>query len=101
MRGSIRRLALVYAIVVGAAALWAWYTDVKLLHSAQEHLLPDILLALVTLPSSTLLESLYGRWPAFLQAPLMQLTLLTVCGALQVAALYLLSFLARERRGDA
>lgn len=100
MRRSIRKLSLVYAVVVGVAALWAWYTDVKLIHSAREHLAPDILLALVTLPASTSLGSMYDRWPAFFQMPLMQLTWLTACGALQVVALYALSFLAPKRFGE-
>lgn len=100
MRSSTRRFTLAYAVVVGSAVLWAWYSDVKLLHSAKEHLAPDTLLALVTLPSSMTLGPLYERWPAFFDRPLMELTWLTACGALQVAALYLLSFLAPKRRGQ-
>ena len=41
MRNFARILALLYAVVVGLAALWAWYTDVTLLHAGREHMLPD------------------------------------------------------------
>lgn len=100
MRSSIRKVALVYAAIVGAATLWAWCMDVKLLHSVREHLAPDILLGIVSFPSSLSIEPLYDRWPAFFRAPFMELAWLTVCGALQVAVLYSLSFLATKKHGQ-
>jgi len=84
-------LALLYAIIVCLAAVWAWYTDVTLLHSTREHLLPNILLFMVALPSSNTFGYLYGHWPAFFTAPLVQLAWLTACGAFQAVVLYFLS----------
>lgn len=98
MRSSVRTIAWVYGAVVFLAALWAWYTEIDLRNSATEHLLPGILLALVTLPSSQSLGLIYGRWPAFFDAPFTQLAWLTACGAFQAAALYLLPFLAHKGR---
>jgi len=99
MRNFARILALLYAVVVGLAALWAWYTDVTLLHAVREHMLPDLLLAFVSLPTSYTTESLYEQFPTFFSAPFVQLTWLTVCGAFQAAMLYLLSVrVPRSRR---
>jgi hypothetical protein len=81
MTNLARILTLLYAVVVGLAALWAWYADVTLLHSGREHILPDILLAIVSLPTSNTLDFFYERSPAFFAAPLAQLTSLTACGA--------------------
>ena len=101
MRNFARILALLYAVVVGLAALWAWYADVTLLHAGREHLLPDILLLIVSLPTSNSLDPVYDHWPAFFSAPLVQLTWLTACGAFQVTVLYLLSKLVPKARSEA
>jgi hypothetical protein len=101
MRIVLRQLIVIYAIIVGMAALWAWYTDVRLLHSPREHLLPDILLAFVSLPTSKSLDPLYDRWPSFFQTPFMELSWLTVSGAFQVLVLWLLSSLVVKSRKPA
>jgi hypothetical protein len=89
-------LAAVYAASVSIAVAWAWFTDLRLLHSPREYLLPDICLALVTLPASQALSLLYRQWPAFFTAPMMQLCLLTICGLSQVAIVFsFLRFFAR------
>ena len=84
-------LARAYAAVVLLAAAWAWYLDIKLLHSEREHLLPDILLWVVALPTSATLL-LVGD---LLMKPFAQLAWLTLCGALQAG---LLCWLTRPRR---
>jgi hypothetical protein len=91
MKTFTRMLALLYAVVVGLAAILAWYTDVMLLHSVREHMLPGILLATVSLPTSYTLDPLYKLSPTFFSAPFVQLTWLTACGAFQAVVLYLLS----------
>lgn len=101
MRKVARLLALLYAVVVCAAAIWAWYVDVSLLHVTGEHLLPDIVLLIVSLPTSNSLDFAYDHWPAFFSAPLMQLSWLTACGAFQVAVLYVLSRLVPKANGEA
>lgn len=101
MRNFARILALLYAVVVGLAALWAWYTDVTLLHARREHMLPDILLLIVSLPTSNTLDFFYERSPAFFAAPFAQLTWLTACGAFQAAVLYLLVALVPKVRSAA
>jgi hypothetical protein len=90
-RPIARFLASAYAALVGSLALWAWYTDVTLLHSTQDHSAPDILLALVSAPASLTLSPLYDRWRALFSTELRQLVWLTFCGAVQVAVLFFLS----------
>src|SRR5690242_18838315 len=90
MRIVLRQLVVMYTAIVGLATLWAWYTDVRLLHSPREHLLPDIFLAFVSLPASKTLDALYDHWSLFFQTPLIQLSWLTVCGVFQVLVLWLL-----------
>lgn len=79
-----------YAALVGLVACWAWWVDIKLLHSVREHLLPDILLALLTLPSSLTADWVYQRWPASFTG-LWQTAYLTGCAFFQSAVLYMLS----------
>jgi hypothetical protein len=78
--------------VVLLAAAWAWYIDIKLLHDEREHLLPDILLMTVALPTSFTLN-LVGL--PLMKWPLAQLAWVTLCGALQAG---LLCWLTRPRR---
>ena len=91
MKKFARRLALFYAVVVALAAFWAWCTNVTLLHSVREHMLPGIVLAAVSLPTSYTLGPLYKLSPTFFSAPFVQLTWLTVCGAFQAVVFYFLS----------
>jgi hypothetical protein len=99
MRKFARILALLYAALVGLAVSWAWYTDVRLLHAVREHMLPDMVLLMVSLPLSNTLTPLYEHLPAFFLAPFVQLTWLSVCGAFQAGVLYLISALLPKARG--
>lgn len=69
-----------YLVIVLLAAGWALYTDVTLLNSQQEHLAPDILLLIVTLPSSSSLTYLCDVLPDFCSGPIAQVGWLTLCG---------------------
>ena len=91
-----RQFAKAYTVLVSILALWAWYTDVQLLHSPREHLLPDILLAFVSLPTSLSIDLLYQQWPDFFAKPFMQLAWLTICAATQACLLFFLSGLASK-----
>ncbi len=93
----IRTVVIAYAALVGVCAAWAWYVDVLLLHSSREHLLPDILLALVSLPASRSLGPLFDTWPGVFSRPLAQLAWLTFCGFSQAAALWLVCKQAARR----
>jgi hypothetical protein len=83
--------AMIYLIIVLLAAGWAFYTDVALLHSQREHLAPDLLLAVVTLPSSLSVGYLYEAWPEFFSGPLVQVAWLTLCGLGQAWILFALT----------
>jgi hypothetical protein len=65
-------------VVASLTAIWAWYTDVSLLGSEREHVLPDMLLMACGLPTSLLLEPIYIRWPQHFSG-LAQTALLTTC----------------------
>jgi hypothetical protein len=69
-----------YLVIVLLAAGWALYTDVALLNSQREHLAPDILLLIVTFPSSSSLAYLYDALPEFFSGPIVQVGWLTLCG---------------------
>lgn len=72
--------ATTYLVVVLLAAAWAFYIDATLLHSQREHLRPDILLLIVTAPSSSALIYLYEAWPEFFSGHIIQVGWLTLCG---------------------
>jgi len=82
--------ATAYLIAVLLAASWALYVDATLLHSQREHLLPDILLAMVTLPSSYFLGFLFENWPEFFSLPFAQVGYMTLCGLVQAWLLFVL-----------
>jgi len=89
-----RRFAKVYAILVTTLALWAWYTDVSLLHSQREHLLPDILLAIASMPASLTLEPMSQQWPDLFTSPFVQLTWVTICATVQTGIIFFISGLS-------
>ncbi|WP_370660002.1 SCO4225 family membrane protein [Massilia horti] len=84
-------IATTYLIVVLLAGGWALYTDLTLLHSQREHLAPDILLLIVTLPLSSSLTYLYDALPAFFSGPVAQVSWLTCCGLVQTYVLFALA----------
>jgi hypothetical protein len=94
--------ATAYLIVVLLAASWALYVDATLLDSQREHLLPDIVLAVVTLPSSYCLGFVFDIWPAFFSLPFTQVGYLILCGLAQAWLLFLLThrLLQSTNQGD-
>ena len=91
-------VAKIYAVLLGVFALYAWYTDVTLLHSSREHLLPDALLSIASLPASLSLYPVCEHWPRFCSLPLAQLGWLTFCAAAQATILFLLGKLLSKPR---
>lgn len=83
--------ATAYLVIVLFAAGWAVYVDVTLLHSQREHLAPDILLFILTLPLSSLLTYLYDAGPEFFSDPIVQVGGLTLCGVAQTWFLFALT----------
>jgi len=78
-----RVIVLGYGLLVCLAAAWAWWIDLTMLHSG-EHLLSDIVLLYVGLPTSLLLDALIP-----IDAPaLVGLAWLTICAAAQFAFLW-------------
>jgi hypothetical protein len=88
--------ATTYLVIVILAAGWAFYTDVTLLHSQREHLAPDILLLIVTLPSSSSLTYLYDTRSEFFSGPIVQVGWLTLCGLGQTWLLFALTRVFRK-----
>jgi len=80
-----------YLLVVLLAASWALYVDATLLHSQREHLAPDIVLAVVTLPSSYFLSLLFGNWPELFSLPFAQVGAMILCGLAQAWLLFVLA----------
>jgi hypothetical protein len=88
MKYAARILAGLYAAIVVLAVLYALTTEILLKHQPEEHLLPSLALAFVTLPLSLLGEPLYSLAPSFFGVPLVQLAFLTLCGAAQASVLW-------------
>ena len=97
----MKLIAWIYAFVIGILALWAWYIDIKLLHSPIEHLLPDIMLAVASQPLSLTLGPLYSHWPSLFEKPLVQLSWITLCGVIQVTILFMLTWFMSKRKKHA
>jgi hypothetical protein len=95
----MRVIARVYATLLLLGVTWAWWIDVSIQNTKTEHLLPDVVLALLTLPSSLLLSPLYETAPEQLAIPFVQLGMLTVFAFIQGAAIFWLAArLARARK---
>jgi hypothetical protein len=84
-------LATAYLIVVLLTASWALYVDTTLLNSQREHLLPDVVLAVVTLPSSYFLGVLFSMWPDLFSLPFSQVGAMILCGLAQAWLLFVLT----------
>lgn len=91
----VRLLVLGYGLVVCLASMWAWWIDVTMLNSGQEHWLPNVILVYVGAPTSLLLDAVMP-----VSAPvLVGLAFLTICAAAQFAFLW---WVVRKRgRGNA
>jgi hypothetical protein len=92
----LRIFAWCYATVVLIAGCYAWVGDIVLRNSDREHLLGDMLLALVTMPSSLVAELLYPVAPPFFDKPFVLLAITSVLGTLQVAILFWLARVAHK-----
>ena len=88
--------ALSYAVASAALVCWAWYADIEFLHSEQEHMLPDALLMMATLPSSLTGIWFVEQWPRGFTG-LVATAHLTACAALQSGFLFALSSRWRSR----
>lgn len=97
----LQRLATIYLTIILLAAAWVLYVDASMLHSVQERLLPSILLAALTLPSSLSIGLLFQHWPEFFSLPLAQLGWCVLCGALQAALLFLAGSHKRRKQSEA
>jgi hypothetical protein len=86
-----RVIVLGYGLVVCLASAWAWWIGLTM---SGEHLLPDIVLLYVALPTSLLLDALMP-----IDAPaLVGLAWLTICAVAQFGFLW---WVVRKRgRGD-
>lgn len=86
-----------YSVIVFFAASFAWYSHIRFLNRGGEHLLPDLLLWFVTIPASLALDPLYESLPTFIDGPFADLTLLTLCGATQASALFVMENLVSRK----
>lgn len=93
----MKLFARLYSIVFGGATLWAWITYFSYRNSTQEHLLPGIVLNILTLPSSLLMEKLIVRFPCILNSTTSMLSLVTALGFFQILSVWLLTKWSAER----
>ena len=76
-----------YTAVASLAATWAWATDIAMLNSSREHMLPDIIFLMVASPLALTLDPLYRLMPSFFDLPFTQLAYMTICAAVQTGCL--------------
>jgi hypothetical protein len=96
--GVLHSFALVYGAVVLVVASWACYVAITMAHSEREHLLPALVLSLVSWPASMSLAPIYELWPSILSTEFLQVLWLTFCGAAQLGALLIISRLLQQSR---
>ncbi|WP_155950969.1 hypothetical protein [Rhodanobacter sp. OR87] len=85
----MKYFAALYSIAFGGAASWAWICYFLYKSSAEEHLLPGIVLNIVALPSSLLMEKIIESTPWLLNSAITMLALVTALGFLQVILVWL------------
>lgn len=88
---TIKLLPALYAIVFAGAAFWAWGNYFATQDAGRERLLPSFIFNMVCLPSSLLMDRFIDWYPHLLGSPLLQYSLLTFLGLLQVACLVLIA----------
>jgi len=104
----MRLLARAYLVIVVAVAAWAWYIDITLRNDPSEHMLPDMLLGIVSWPTSTAIFYGVELFPQIAEGPYTALVALTLCAAVQAGFLFLLAYfedrifkrIEQSRRGD-
>lgn len=84
----MRIVARAYASLLVLSGAWAWWIDVSMRNSKIEHLLPDVVLLMLTLPSSLLLPPLCESNPKFFLEPFVQIGFLSVCALAQSSILF-------------
>jgi hypothetical protein len=95
---SIRLIAIWYSVVFGCAALWAWSCYFFHLGSPREHLLPGIILNLISMPLALIIGRLVVWLPVLLNSEVLFLCATSLCGLIQVAGLWGITSLSLKRR---
>ena len=94
---TLRKLVILYAAALSLLVVWAWTVDIVLADSQAEHLLPGIMLALASLPTSLLL-AICRESNSYCGGSWGQLALLTLCGIAQAAVLVLATHWVERRK---
>ena len=87
MQGLGRTFVNIYTAALAVAALIDWYFAIELRHSQLEHLLPGVVFAALSLPSSLTSVLVFEWWPNVFSNEMAGVAWLTVCSAFQVAVL--------------
>ena len=95
----LRKLALAYAVVVSALAVWTWAVEIAYFGSDQEHLYPVILLDLWSLPTSLIAVDVLCTPANDYCGKYGQYVLITVCGGAQAIALLMVVHWWKTRIG--
>jgi hypothetical protein len=94
-RKSIKFIAVIYAALITISISLAWWTDIRLQYSVREHLLPDILLGLLAMPTTAVLTILFQWFPEAFYQPFAELIALSIAGSLQALLLVIIAFRAK------
>lgn len=87
----MKLIAAIYSLVLGGVALWTWVVHFHYEGTVGEHLLPGILLQVVTLPSSLMMEWIIDLMPWILGSPVAILSVATGLGGIQAMLLWLIA----------
>jgi len=97
----LRSIAVLYAVIVLLAAVWALTVDAHFLNPGREHLLPDVLLAFIAMPASLSIGPLYDHWPTVFGNEFAQVAWAAACGFTQALLLFMAGRLWARRRSAA
>jgi hypothetical protein len=98
MSRLLKLIAILYSVVFGGAALWAWGSYLVNLGSPKEHLLPGIVLNLIGTPSTLIMEHLVVWFPVLLNSSSLFLVAMSLCGLFQVVVLWCAAWFFLTRR---
>ncbi len=90
-------IAIFYSAVFLGVDLWTWDIFFVYLGSTKEHMVPALVLTLISMPSSLIIELLAVWFPALLDNTLLLISITSLCGLFQVVLVWFIAILLLKR----
>jgi len=96
----MKLIAAIYSLLVGGVALWTWVVYFQYEGTVREHLLPGVVLQVVTLPSSLLAQWIIIKvMPWIVSSPVAILSIMTGFGGIQAILVWFFAMRFKFPRG--